>query len=244
WLVDQIADRAKSKGTGKWTSQDAMDLGVPIPAIDAAVAARTVSAYQKDRLALDGGLGNWKSGPAVELQDETFGKALECAMTLAYVQGLHQIHAASKEYGYGTNLSDVLRVWRAGCIIRSALLDPLREGLPSAEESGLLLHDKGVMERLRLTQVHLRRLISAAIVSGRPVPALSASLAYLEGMTSGRLRGAALIQGQRDLFGAHGYERLDCEGTFHADWDHPRQPDAEPQEEKEESKRVTPKTEK
>ncbi|CAN5624032.1 NADP-dependent phosphogluconate dehydrogenase [soil metagenome] len=242
-LLDHIADRAKAKGTGKWASQDAMDLGVPVPAIDAAVIARTVSAYQADRLKLDKGLGQWHYGRSLEIDDETFGKAIECAMLLAYIQGIHQIHLASEEYGYGTNLDDVLKVWRAGCIIRSKLLDPLRAALPGAEGTGLLLHDKGLMAQLSEVHLQLRWVITACIQYGHPAPALSASLAYLEGMTTGRLRGAALIQGQRDLFGAHGYERLDCEGNFHADWDHPRRPDADAQDEKEPSKRVTPKVE-
>ena len=217
-LIDAVLDRAKAKGTGKWSSQDAMDLGVPVPAIDAAVTARSLSAYKAQREQL----APLYSSPVVSTADRvTVLKALEDAYYsgawIAYAQGLGQIAHASAEYGFGTDLATVARIWRAGCIIRAAILDPMAAALAADPAAASLLCAPVVVQALNAGVAGLRATLCEAIAAGLPVPALAAALAYFDGMRSARLP-ANLIQGQRDHFGAHTYERIDREGVFHSAW--------------------------
>lgn len=215
-LVDLISDKAKSKGTGKWTSQDAFDLGIPVPTIDAAVSARELSGYKADRTKISASAAI--PPMAAHASDDDIHDALLAGMLLAYAQGLALIRAASDEYGYGVDLAKAAAVWRAGCIIRSAQLEPIRAAVARDPHSANLLLDEefraGVIDR----RDGLRRIAMAFIQIGIPAPAHQASLAYLDGYSSARLP-ANLIQGQRDLFGAHTYERLDAEGSFHTQWE-------------------------
>ncbi|OZC04727.1 phosphogluconate dehydrogenase (NADP(+)-dependent, decarboxylating) [Rubricoccus marinus] len=216
-LIDRILDKAKQKGTGKWTSQDALDLGVPIPTIDAAVAARYVSAQKATReriadtladpdLALDPGLED-------RLED-----ALLAAFLVTYAQGFSMLAEASREYEWDLVPNDVARIWRGGCIIRAAMLEPFRSAFEADPDLPTLLLAPEVSDQLSATREALGEVVAAAARAGIPVPALSASLAYLDSMRSARVS-ANMIQAQRDFFGAHTYERTDREGTFHTEWD-------------------------
>lgn len=219
YLVDLIQDAAKQKGTGKWTSQDAMDLQVPIPTVDAAVSARDLSSMKAERVAVAKALGEGASPLAGD--DATFVKALSramgCAVLLTYAQGFEQLKAASNAYGFGVDLGDVASVWRAGCIIRSKLLPEITTAFGRDTQSHLLLAPK--FQKMAVEGRNgLQAVITRAMDAGIPVPAMSASLAYLDGFRSSRLP-ANLIQGLRDYFGAHTYERLDEPGTFHTEWE-------------------------
>jgi len=219
-LVDLISDKAKQKGTGKWTSQDAMDLGSPIPTIDVAVAAREMSGLKSERVEAAKILKpSWTNFPYPKndaISDLRSG--LYAAMLISYAQGLALLKEASHEYGFGTDLQTVAKVWRAGCIIRSRSLETIRAAYEANPELANLLVDPAISAIVLEHEGGLRRAVLGAIQASIPVPSLSASIAYLDGYRSERLP-ANLIQGQRDLFGAHTYERLDAEGSFHTHWE-------------------------
>jgi len=218
-LVDVIEDAARQKGTGKWTSWDAMDLQVPTPTIDAAVAARNLSALKEQRVEI----AKQISRPQPRLPDARaklvprLEDALHAAMLLTYCQGLALIQRASQVYAYGVDPETVARIWRGGCIIRAAMLEDIRSALRTAPGVENLLLTREIAAAVTSGQGALRRVVGAAASSGVPAPALTASLAYLDGYRSSRLP-ANLIQAQRDYFGSHTYERIDAGGTFHTDW--------------------------
>ncbi len=215
FLVDQISDKAKAKGTGKWTSQDAMDLGIPIPTVDAAVAARMLSNYKSQREEASAVYPSPGGVPSFTVAD--LEAAYYAATVISYAQGLTQISAASEEYGYETNLETVAKVWRAGCIIRSGLLEPIRQAFAADPQLSNLLLSDAVATDLILAIPALRKVVVEASRTGFPVPSLAASLAYFDGFRTARLP-ANLIQAQRDYFGAHTFEKLGVEGTFHSKW--------------------------
>ncbi len=219
-LVDHISDKAKQKGTGKWTSQDAMDLGIPIPTVDAAVNAREMSGLKPERVKASSLLGS--PDHALQLDKEeakaSLRAALHSAMLISYAQGMALLAEASKEYGYGTDLATVAKVWRAGCIIRSRSLESIRAAFASDPQLPNLLVDPTISSVILKNEQALRSIVIEAIRASIPVPSLSATVAYLDSYRSATLP-ANLIQGQRDLFGAHTYERLDIEGSFHTLWE-------------------------
>lgn len=219
-LVDHISDKAKAKGTGKWTSQDAMDLGVAIPTIDAAVSARMLSSLKDERVAAEKLFGS--ATALTEGEHEAMiaflPRALLGAFLVAYAQGLSQIRAASEEYGFGTDLAAATRVWRAGCIIRSKLLGPIHDAIVAQPDLPNLLVAKAFESEIDGLMNALRSVVQAMIGHGIPCPCFSSALTYFDGYRSARLP-ANLTQGQRDLFGAHTYERTDREGTFHTHWE-------------------------
>lgn len=216
-LVDLVQDAARQKGTGKWTSQDAMDLHVPIPTVDAAVAARDLSTMKDERVAVAAALGS-KTFPLQEIGlDSALTGALHTAIIAAYAQGFEQLRVASTVYDFDVNLADVASVWRAGCIIRSHLLAEYTRAFKAAPGLGNILLDKEIGAMAMKGREGLCETIRRAMSSAIPVPSLMASLAYLDGFGSPRLP-ANLIQAQRDYFGAHTYERIDRPGTFHTDW--------------------------
>jgi 6-phosphogluconate dehydrogenase len=214
WLVDAISDKAKAKGTGKWTSQNAMDLGIPVPSIDAAVSARELSEAKSLREALETTFGSTGS---CEVLEQDVHDALLATQLLAYAMGMTQIRVANAEYGYDSNLETVATVWRAGCIIRSVQLEPIRAAFARQPDLYSLLQDSEFAAKVKRAIPGLRRVVESAVRAGIPVPVLAASLAYFDGMRSGRLP-ANVIQAQRDYFGAHTYERLDRDGVFHSNW--------------------------
>ncbi|MDR3687783.1 MAG: NADP-dependent phosphogluconate dehydrogenase [Fimbriimonas sp.] len=219
-LVELISDKAKQKGTGKWTSQDAMDLGMPIPTVDVAVAAREMSGLKAERVEAAKVLK--PSGEALPYSGdeaiECLRHALYAAVLIAYAQGLALLKEASREYGYGTNLETVAKVWRAGCIIRSRSLETIRAAYAANPDLANILVDPTISKIVLEHECALRKAVMGAIQASIPVPSLSASIAYLDGYRS-EILPANLIQGQRDLFGAHTYERTDKEGAFHTQWE-------------------------
>ena len=216
--VDAILDEAEQKGTGRWTSQSALELGVPVTAITEAVFARALSARRADRNAASGVLAGPKpqtmkpdAAALGELRD-----ALYAAKIVAYAQGFEQMQAAAREFSWQLDLGEIASLWRGGCIIRAKFLDRIREAYKAGEAGNLLLKPY-FSEAMGRTHDALRRVNTLAVAGGVPVPALSSSLAYYDGLR--RARGPAnLLQGLRDYFGAHTYRRLDREGVFHTRW--------------------------
>jgi 6-phosphogluconate dehydrogenase len=220
-LVDLIKDSASMKGTGKWTVQDAMDRGVAIPTITAAVDARLVSSIYDERQKAS------KQIPAVALPSLGMAKqawidsvraALYCAKTCSYAQGMALLRRASEEFSWNLPFGEIARIWKGGCIIRAKFLKSIQEAY--GREPGLpnLLIDPFFKEALATRQDAWRTVIALGAKAGVPLPAMSASLAYFDAYRSARLP-ANLVQAQRDLFGAHTYERLDKPGSFHTHWE-------------------------
>ncbi len=218
-LVELILDEAQQKGTGKWTSQNALDLGAPTPTINAAVESRILSAYKQERVAAS----QLISGPEIlfdgdrEAMVEKVRDALYAAKICSYAQGFALLKAASEEYGYHLQYGDLARIWRGGCIIRARLLEDIRQAYTRNPQLTNLILDPTFKEAIESRQMALREVVQAAVGMGIPVLAMSASLAYFDAYRTARLP-ANLTQAQRDYFGAHTYRRVDREGTFHTEW--------------------------
>jgi 6-phosphogluconate dehydrogenase len=219
-LIDVILDEAKQKGTGMWTSQDAMDIQVPTPVIDAAVVARNLSALMSEREAASKDLkvrtSRFKGDRNATLTQ--LKGAMYASMIITYAQGMAQLRTASKVYEYSLNLEDIARIWRGGCIIRAALLEDIRAAFHAHPDLPNLLTDSHLGQEILAKQVDLRAVVSIAAKLGLPTPCLMASLTYFDGYRSAWLP-ANLIQAQRDDFGAHTYERVDAKGVFHTHWE-------------------------
>ncbi len=219
-LVDLVLDTAGQKGTGKWTAQDALDLGVAVPTLSAAVEARIISGLKPERVAAAEVL----RGPRrkVSIRKAEFLASLRDAYALAviacYTQGFTQMRAASKEYGYNLKFAEIARIWKGGCIIRAKLLDPIREAFRKKPELPNLMLDRFFRKIVNKTGKNLRKVVKAAADWGTPCPAFSSSLNYIDSYRAARLP-ANLLQAQRDYFGAHTYRRIDKEGVFHTEWD-------------------------
>lgn len=217
-LVEMIQDRAEQKGTGKWTSQSALDLGIPVPTITAAVDARALSSFKDLRVAAEERI---KGPQGTQAGDEGLLTALRSGVYLsviaAYAQGMHLLQAASDEYGYDLNLAEVARIWKGGCIIRSVLLDPIQEAYTQEPRLVNLLLSDTFAALANEHSAGLRRVITESVAAGIPMPAISSALAYIDSWRTGRLP-ANLIQAQRDYFGAHTYERIDEPGAHHTEW--------------------------
>ncbi|MCX4807396.1 NADP-dependent phosphogluconate dehydrogenase [Streptomyces sp. NBC_01214] len=218
--VDVVADAAEQKGTGRWTVQIALDLGVPVSGIAEAVFARAVSGHADLRGAARGLAGPTAAVLAPEAA-EAFAadveQALYASKIVSYTQGFHQIRAGSEEYGWNVDLGAVASLWRGGCIIRAAFLDRIRAAYDAQPQLPSLLADAHFAEEIAAAQDGWRSVLVAAVRQGIPVPAFAASLAYYDALRAERLP-AALTQGQRDFFGAHTYRRTDREGSFHTHW--------------------------
>mgnify|MGYP001943516677 CR=1 FL=1 len=218
-LVSVIKDQAQQKGTGKWTSQSALDFGIPVPTITAAVDARILSSFKPYREKAAQKLVP-PDKPA-DLDANALTRSIRAAVYLsvvaAYAQGMQLIAAASIEKNYGVTMHEVARIWKDGCIIRSVLLDPIQQAYKDDPELHNLLFAEPFTSHVNERIADLRETVIAAVRLGIPVPALSASLAYIDSYRSERLP-ANLTQAQRDYFGAHTYERTDKPGTFHTPW--------------------------
>jgi len=218
-LVDMILDEAEQKGTGRWTAQSALELGVPITTITEAVYARSLSARKADRSAAARVLaGPAGASPAVAARfADDVRAALYASKVVAYAQGFEHIRAASGQYGWGIDAGAMATIWRGGCIIRARFLDAVRAAYDRNPGLTNLLLDDYFRDAVAGAQDAWRRVVRAAVAAGIPAPAFSSSLAYYDGYR--RERGPAnLIQGLRDLFGAHTYQRTDRPGTFHTRW--------------------------
>jgi 6-phosphogluconate dehydrogenase len=218
-LIDEILDEAKQKGTGKWASEDAMELQVPIPTVDSAVAMRNLSMFKKERTAIHAAIDlpvrKFSGDRKVFL--ETMRGGLLAAVIITFAQGMAQLDAASSAHGYGLRLETVARIWSGGCIIRADVLGKIRAALARSPVPANLLMDPGLGSEMRKHGDDLRTTVCEAAGLGIPAPALMASLGYLDSFRSDWLP-ANLIQAQRDYFGAHTYERIDRKGVFHTDW--------------------------
>ena len=219
-MIDIILDRAGNKGTGKWTSQEALDLGTPLPTITEAVFARYISALKDERVEASKIIAE----PEFEEQDldrdavlEELRQALYFSKVMSYAQGFSQMRMASEENNWDLQYGEIAKIWRAGCIIRARFLQDITNAYD--EEPGLsnlLLDDyfRGVAEEY---QQSVPNIVGMSVQAGVPVPAFSSAISYYDSYRSARLP-ANIIQAQRDYFGAHTYERVDKEGTYHFDW--------------------------
>lgn len=217
-LLDNISDQAQQKGTGKWTSQHAMDLGVPIPTIDAAVSMRGISSYMELRKSLH--KNHPKPGKA-EAQSQLITdceNALYFGFLISYAQGLHQLTAASETFDYNLNLETISRIWRAGCIIRSEMLEDIGEAYSQNSNLAHLLLDSNIKVAVDNNSSAARNIGIIALEHGIPVPGLQTAIAYFDALTTTNLP-TRLIQAQRDYFGAHTYKRTDRDGIFHTVWE-------------------------
>jgi len=218
-LIDMILDSAHQKGTGGWTSEDAMELQVPIPVIDLAVSMRNLSAYKKEREVAQQKMQNPKSKLETDKKKllSLLEHALYFSMLTTYTQGMSLLYYASKEYKYDLKLQNIAKIWRGGCIIRASILDDIYNAFSQQPDlSNILLNDSIALKVMQL-QTEIRKVIQTGVETGIPLPAMMGSLAYYDSYRSGWLP-ANLIQAQRDCFGAHTYERNDREGTFHTHW--------------------------
>lgn len=219
FLVDKILDSAKQKGTGKWTSQSAMDLGVPIPTIDAAVSMRFISALKKERIKSAEVLVNENSTMEIDqkLVEGEIRNALHFATIITYAQGLAMLKEASGEYGFGIDLAEVAKIWRGGCIIRARLLEDIMVAFRHQPDLSNLMMDDHLAKVLLQQHLDAVEVAKLSLQQGIPVPGLTSAIAYFDAYRSERLP-SNLTQAQRDYFGAHTYERIDKEGTFHTEW--------------------------
>ncbi|SMG02312.1 NADP-dependent phosphogluconate dehydrogenase [Burkholderia singularis] len=219
-LVDVILDRAAQKGTGKWTSQNALDLGVPLPLITESVFARVLSSLKQERVAASEVLSGPAAAPLGGDRDafvEAVRRALYLSKVISYAQGFAQLGAASKEYGWNLDLGAIARIFRAGCIIRARFLQKITDAYAANPALANLLLDPYFREIAANYQQALRDVVIAAVKAGVPVPAFASAIAYFDGYRSARVP-ANLVQAQRDFFGAHTFERTDKPGSFHANW--------------------------
>ena len=224
-FVDVVADRAEQKGTGRWTVQNALDLGVPVTGIAEATFARGLSGGVAQRDAARGVLPShaepWAVSDEAGFVDDVRA-ALYASKVVAYSQGFDQIAAASAQYGWGIDRGAMARIWRGGCIIRAKFLDRITEAYARDPQLPLLLADPYFTGVVGDGLAAWRRIVAAAATHGVPAPAFASSLAYYDAVRADRLP-AALTQAQRDYFGAHTYQRTDKAGTFHTDWSGNRQ---------------------
>jgi len=222
-LVDMILDKAGQKGTGKWTTQTALDLGVPIPTITAAVDARGISAMKEERVAaakvLAGPKPQAMKGDLKTLVNDVRA-ALYSSKICSYAQGFAMMAAANQQFNYGIRLDEVARIWKAGCIIRAIFLDEIKKAFREHPRLTNLLMTNRFREAIAQRQEAWRRVITVGAQNGIGLPAFSASLAYYDSYRRERLP-ANLIQAQRDFFGAHTYERTDKPGIVHTEWSSP-----------------------
>lgn len=222
-LVEMILDKAGQKGTGLWTVKAALDLGVSVPTIIAAVNGRIISGYKDLRTQASEALPGPERSVFQNMENikdwtSTLGEALYFAKICSYAQGYDLMRQAAGKYNWSLDMGEIARIWRGGCIIRARFLEDIRSAYGANPNLPNLLLDPGLGHVIRKGSLALRKIISQVIEIGIPVPALSASLAYYDSLKSSTLP-ANLIQGMRDYFGAHTYQRTDMDGTFHTDWE-------------------------
>ena len=219
-LVDIILDKAGQKGTGKWTSQSALDLGIPTPTINAAVVARTMSAFKDQRVAASKIL----SGPAAAKCDcdkaeliQAVREALYASKITSYAQGMALLREASEEYDWNLQYGAIAKIWKGGCIIRAHFLHRIKDAFDHDPDLPNLLLSPYFKKIVQQAQAGWRKTVTTAAELGIPVMAFSSALDYYDSYRNPRLS-ANLLQAQRDYFGAHTYRRVDQEGVFHTEW--------------------------
>ncbi|RZL61616.1 MAG: NADP-dependent phosphogluconate dehydrogenase, partial [Pedobacter sp.] len=214
-LLDQIKDEARSKGTGKWTSEVSMELQLPVPTINEAVSNRDLSKFKKLRVSLEEAFG--KKDGKIDVSVDELEDAFYFSMISAYAQGMHLLVQASKEYQYDLQLQEIAKIWRGGCIIRAKFLEDIYQAYDKNNSLEHLFGDSGIQEIIKNTLKGTRKTISACVNAGVGIPAFASTLTYFDTITTARMP-SNLIQAQRDFFGAHTFERIDKDGVFHADW--------------------------
>jgi len=222
-LVDLVLDKAGQKGTGKWASQLALDLGVPIPTIDAAIVARILSSQKEARLAASKliiGRTTGKYDRISEIMTNYIHDALYASKICSYAQGMNLIKAGSDEFGWNINLSEVARIWQGGCIIRAKFLGKIKEAYLRNPNLVSLMLDAEFKSKMEQAQPGWRTVVSTALQQGLPVLAMSSSLGYFDMYRTANLP-LNLTQAQRDFFGSHTYERIDKPelGFVHTEWE-------------------------
>uniref|UniRef100_A0A8I6YA06 6-phosphogluconate dehydrogenase, decarboxylating n=1 Tax=Hordeum vulgare subsp. vulgare TaxID=112509 RepID=A0A8I6YA06_HORVV len=220
YLVDKVLDKTGMKGTGKWTVQQAAELSVAAPTIEASLDSRFLSGLKDERVAASKIFqGDYSSGETVDKAQliEDVRKALYASKICSYAQGMNIIKAKSTEKGWGLNLGELARIWKGGCIIRASFLDRIKKAYDRNGELANLLIDPEFAQEIMDRQAAWRRVVCLAINNGVSTPGMSASLAYFDSYRRDRLP-ANLVQAQRDYFGAHTYERVDMPGSFHTEW--------------------------
>ena len=217
-FVDIVLDEAGSKGTGVWTVQNALDLGIPVGGIAEAVFARAVSSKPAQRIAVQSVV---TSRPEIETVDASFAddvsKALYASKVVAYAQGFDAIIAGAEKYGWNINKDKIAKIWRGGCIIRAQFLNRIADAYDENPDIATLLEAPYFADAVAEGEAAWRRVVATAALSGVPVPGFGSALSYYDSLASKRLP-AALVQGQRDFFGAHTYKRVDEDGVFHTLW--------------------------
>ncbi len=221
-LVDKILDQAGQKGTGKWTSQNAMDLHVPLSVIDMAVTMRDLSSYKNERVQASKILKGARSTKSTISYDrkemiDRIEEGLLFSIIVSYAQGMAMLQKASELYLFNFNLQEIARIWRGGCIIRASILEDIRKAFALKADLSNILLDENIAHDMNILQRSLRQVIQMAIQEGIPVAGFMASISYFDAYRSERLP-LNLIQAQRDFFGAHTYERIDEKGIFHTHW--------------------------
>jgi 6-phosphogluconate dehydrogenase len=214
-LLDMIKDEARSKGTGKWTSEVSMELQLPIPTINEAVSNRDLSKFKQLRVALGDAFP--KTGDKLNITIEELENAFYFSMISAYAQGMHLLVQASKEYKYDLQLQEIAKIWRGGCIIRARFLEDMYQAFDKNHSLEHLFADAGIQSILKESLPGIRKTVTACISNAIGIPAFASTLTYFDTITSAKMP-SNLIQAQRDFFGAHTFERIDKAGTFHADW--------------------------
>ena len=227
-FVDVVRDAAEQKGTGRWTVQDALDLGVPVTGIAEATFARSISGHTEQRAAARAVFATDPDGERVDVSRDEFvdqvRAALYASKVVAYAQGFDQIAAGAEQNDWDIDLGEVATIWRGGCIIRAQFLDRIREAYEQEPDLTTLLTTDYFADAVKDGADAWREVVVAAVRGGVPVPTFSSSLAYFDALRRERLP-AALIQALRDDFGAHTYERVDRKGTFHTQWAEPGRPE-------------------
>jgi len=221
YLVEKILDVAGQKGTGKWTGQISLELGIPIPSITSAVYERYLSAYKEERYLAQGVL----SGPTktdVSFHVEQIKKALYASKICVYSQGFDMIQKASKQYGWNLHSEEIAKIFRGGCIIRAQFLNQISAAYQANHELDNLLLDPFFSDIVKQYQEDWRSVVAQSVLSGIAVPAFSSAIAYYDSYRTKKMP-TNLIQAQRDYFGAHTYKREDLEGTFHTNWNESKQ---------------------
>ena len=222
-LLDDIKDEAKAKGTGKWTSQAAMDLNLPIPIIDIAVSMRDLSKYKDLRIKAAMMYPNSAGMQYHDKNDEHINKLEQgfyFAMVSAYAQGMHLLYRANEDYNYNLNLDVIAKIWRGGCIIRSEFLEDIYAAYKKDSNLKHLFLDDTIQQNLVGSLSGIRSVVSNAALHGIATPAFAVALSYFDNFRSEEMP-ANLIQAQRDFFGSHTYELKGKEGTFHTEWEKP-----------------------
>lgn len=220
-LVSMILDRAKQKGTGKWASQNSMDLGIPTPTIDAAVSSRNLSGLKDERIEAAKLLHNHSDVSKNSIVTSNFVEnlrgAVQASIIVSYAQGFHLMRTASKEYEYDLPFAEIARIWKGGCIVRAKLLDLIEQAFLNNAGLKNMIMDPQISSILLKQESNWRSVVKTAKDFAISIPAIGASLDYFDGYKSEKLP-ANLLQALRDYFGAHGYERVDRSGQFHTDW--------------------------